>query len=114
MATNNHINYLELYSNNLAETKAFYTQVFGWRFTDYGPNYTAFENAGLEGGFEHTDEPIVNGALTVLFHNDLDFIKEAILNAGGTLDKDTFSYPGGERFEFLDPSGNKLAVWKTK
>ena len=29
----------------------------------------------------------------------------------GTIVKEIFSFPGGRRFEFTDPSGNHLAVW---
>jgi uncharacterized protein len=30
----------------LAATKTFYASAFGWGFTDYGPTYAGFENAG--------------------------------------------------------------------
>lgn len=111
MPTNNHINYIEFYANDLEKIKTFYTKVFGWTFSDYGPKYTAFSNAGLEGGFEYTEKPIVNGALIVLYHKDLEATKEAIINAGGKITKDIFSFPGGKRFQFSDPSGNELSVW---
>ena len=109
---NNHINYIELKSTNLELTKKFYSTCFNWTFTDYGPNYTAFSNSGLEGGFEFTKDKIVNGALVVLVHQNLDEIKVQIKKAGGKISVDTFSFPGGERFQFLDPSGNELAVWR--
>ena len=57
---NNHINYVEFKANNLEQTKAFYSKVFGWQFTDYGPTYIAFDESGLQGGFEKTDREIVN------------------------------------------------------
>lgn len=44
------INYVEFPSNDLAATKAFFEAVFGWSFTDYGPDYTAFTDPVLEGG----------------------------------------------------------------
>ncbi|PTT84354.1 glyoxalase family protein, partial [Pseudomonas sp. HMWF010] len=31
--------------------------------------------------------------------------------AGGQITQAIFSFPGGRRFEFRDPSGNRLAVW---
>jgi len=110
-ATNNHINYIEFYTNDLARTKDFYTSVFDWRFTDYGPNYTSFTNAGLEGGFEYSDKRPQNGALVVLYHENLEEAKQAVLNAGGKITKDIFSFPGGKRFQFQDPTGNELSVW---
>ncbi|GAB5410070.1 MAG: VOC family protein [Balneolaceae bacterium] len=105
------INYIELKATNLETTKTFYQQAFGWSFTDYGPTYTAFSDSGVEGGFEKTDEEIVNGALIVLHHKELERIQKQVEEAGGEVIVPIFSFPGGRRFQFLDPSGNELAVW---
>ena len=101
----NHINYVEFTAKDLEEIKRFYNQSFGWAFTDYGPTYVAFSESGLYGGFEQSDETIVNGALIVLYHQDLNVIKNNITEAGGTISKDIFSFPGGHRFHFTDPAG---------
>ena len=45
------INYVEFPANDLEATKAFFADVFGWSFEDFGPDYTAFEDEGLDGGF---------------------------------------------------------------
>lgn len=111
---NNHINYVELKARNLGEIKDFYTRAFDWKFVDYGPDYVAFSESGLEGGFETSDEEIVNGTLIVLYHQDLESAKANIIAANGTITKDIFSFPGGHRFHFHDPSGNELAVWSDK
>lgn len=111
---NNHINYIEFKSNDIAVTKKFYGKVFGWKFTDYGPTYTSFSESGVLGGFEKTDEPITNGVLVVLYHEDLKAVIEAVTKNGGEVVKDIFSFPGGRRFHFKDPSGNILAVWSDK
>jgi len=108
---NNHINYIEFKAHDIEKTKKFYQEVFGWTFTDYGPDYTAFSHSGLDGGFEKTDKPILNGALVVLYHTNLDTCIENIKKAGGTISVDTFSFPGGKRFHFMDLSQNELAVW---
>lgn len=108
---NNYINYIEFRAKDLNTIKTFYTKVFQWTFTDYGPTYTSFENSGINGGFEVTDKKIVNGALIVIHHRDLNEVKNKIIECGGQITKDIFSFPGGKRFEFLDPSGNELAVW---
>ena len=110
----NHINYVEFKANDLEKVKAFYHQSFGWGFTDYGPTYVAFSESGLDGGFEKTEEEIINGALVVLYHQDLNHVRGEILKAGGKISKDIFSFPGGHRFQFLDPAGNELAVWSDK
>ncbi|MCB0715311.1 MAG: VOC family protein [Chitinophagaceae bacterium] len=114
MATNNHINYIEFKARDLSAIKHFYTGVFEWTFTDYGPDYVAFSNSGLEGGFERAIPSKETGALVVLFHEDLALIKSKVLAAGGTLIKDIFSFPGGSRFHFADPAGNELAIWSDK
>ncbi|SMG50655.1 VOC family protein [Arenibacter troitsensis] len=89
----------------------FYESAFDWSFTDYGPTYIVFSESGLVGGFEKTDNEIINGALVVVFHSTPKFIKNKIIEAGGKISKDIFSFPGGHRCQFTDPSGNELAVW---
>lgn len=111
---NNNINYIEFKAIDLKKTKAFYNDCFQWQFTDYGPNYTAFANSGLMGGFELCEDPIMNGALAVLYHENLDDIMATIISKGGQISRDIFSFPGGRRFHFTDPSGNELAVWSDK
>ncbi len=111
---NNYINYVEFKAKDIEKIKDFYTKIFDWTFTDYGPTYTAFSESGLEGGFEKTENEIINGALIVLYHQNLDDVKNKITEAGGKISKDIFSFPGGHRFHFVDLSGNELAVWSDK
>ena len=113
-AKDNHINYVEFKAKEIEKIKAFYTESFSWTFTDYGPTYTAFSESGLDGGFELTENEIVNGVLIVLYHKDLEAIKTKIIKSNGKISKDIFSFPGGRRFHFIDPSGNELAVWSDK
>lgn len=109
--TDNHINYIEFKAPDLEAMKQFYSSVFGWTFTDYGPTYTAFSDSGLQGGFELSEAPIVNGALVVLYHADLQSVKQKVTEKGGTISRNIFSFPGGKRFHFKDPAENELAVW---
>ncbi len=113
---NNQIDYIEFKATDLEAVKTFYTKTFDWVFTDYGPTYTSFEAAksGVAGGFELTESKIVNGVLVVLYNEDLNLIKDKVIASGGTLTKDIFSFPGGNRFHFQDPSGNELAIWSDK
>ena len=105
------IDYIEFKSTDLKKTKAFYNELFGWTFTDYGPTYTSFSESGVTGGFELTNRPIVNGVLIVLYYENLVEIRENVKSAGGTITKEIFEFPGGKRFHFTDPSGNELAIW---
>lgn len=104
---NNHINYSEFESTDLEAKKRFNTKAFGWEFTDYGEYYTAFKSSGLEGGFEKTEEPIINGALVVLYYNDLHSIKNHLISLNTRMSTDISSFPGGRCFQFLDLSGNE-------
>jgi predicted enzyme related to lactoylglutathione lyase len=81
--TDNSINYIEFKAKDLNTTKAFYSGVFNWKFTDYGHAYASFEESGIAGGFEKTDEIIQNGVLVVLYHSDLISVKEKVIKAGG-------------------------------
>ena len=114
MSTNNHIDYVEFKAADLPVIKSFYSAAFGWDFTDYGPSYTAFSSSGLFGGFEESTEPVVNGALVVLYHEQLEACEQRVIEAGGAVVQPIFSFPGGRRFHFKDPAGNVLAVWSDK
>ena len=110
----NHINYVEFLAKDLEEVKRFYQKAFGWTFTDYGPEYTAFSGSGLEGGFAKSDNKVVNGALVILYHGNLEESQQNVEKSGGSITKSIFSFPGGRRFHFADPAGNELAVWSDK
>ncbi|TIX86220.1 MAG: glyoxalase [Mesorhizobium sp.] len=47
----------------------------------------------------------------MLYSEDLEETLGAVENAGGTIVKPIFSFPGGRRFHFVDPAGNEMAVW---
>ena len=108
------MNYVEFPAKDLAATKAFFESAFGFSFTDYGPEYTAFENQGLDGGFFQSDlaSSTENGAALIVFYsNQLEATLAKVEQAGGSIPKPIYSFPGGRRFHFTEPSGNEFAVW---
>ena len=105
------VDYLEFPAVNIAATKDFYVRVFGWKFTDYGPDYTSFEDGRLAGGFTTDRKVAQSGPLVVIYAADLEATEAKVKAAGGTIVRETFSFPGGRRFHFADPSGNELSVW---
>lgn len=110
----NKLSYLELPANNLAATKAFFSTVFGWSFTDYGEEYTAFSDQGLDGGFFRSELVSITAegaALPVIYSQNLAQTEQAVVAAGGVIIQPVFSFPGGRRFHFCEPSGNEFAVW---
>ena len=114
MNINDKINYVEFPARDIEATKTFFTTVFGWGFNDYGPEYTAFADQGINGGFYKSDSASsteTGGALIVLYSDTLEVVQERVERAGGSILKPIFSFPGGRRFHFTEPSGNELAVW---
>ncbi|TQV73992.1 VOC family protein [Aliikangiella marina] len=114
MSNHNKINYIEFQVSNIAKTKAFFEQVFGWSFTDYGEEYCAINDAGIDAGFYISDNQMraeSGSALIVLYSEDLATTQTRIEQAGGEISKPIFSFPGGRRFHFLDVNGNEFAVW---
>ncbi|MGB0925457.1 MAG: VOC family protein [Minisyncoccia bacterium] len=108
------INYIEFYTTDIVKTKKFYSEVFGWEFTDYGPTYASFHDAGIDGGMEQVPQITPGGALIVLHHENLSEIREKIINAGGKITIDIFDFPGGSRFQFTDGYSTEIAICCTK
>lgn len=106
------LDYLEFATRDLAAAQAFYTAAFGWTFTGYGPDYASFTDGRLNGGFFNAlDAPTKTNPLAILYAADLESAAQRVTNAGGTLSKPTFDFPGGRRFHFTDPTGLELSVW---
>jgi predicted enzyme related to lactoylglutathione lyase len=75
MKAHEKINYVEFPARDIEKAKAFFTAVFGWSFTDYGPEYTAFSNEGIDGGFFKSDQTCTTdsgSALVVFYSKDLE------------------------------------------
>ena len=108
------IDYIEIPTKDITLSKEFFSALFGWKFTDYGPEYTAFEDGRLNGGFftsekvAHTD----NGSVLVVFYSeDLEATMAEAIKLGASITKEIFSFPGGRRFQFTEPGGSEFSVW---
>jgi D-aminopeptidase len=105
------VDYVEFKVTDLEAAKAFYSGAFGWKFQDWGPDYASFEDGRLAGGFHLSEEVIRGGPLVIIYAVDLEAVEAGVRRNGGTIVQEIFSFPGGRRFHFTDPSGNELAVW---
>jgi len=108
------INYVEFPSKDIQATKDFFSQAFGWSFQDFGSEYASFSNQGIDGGFfksELSSSTDNGAALIVLYSQDIEATKVKVEKAKGIIVKSIFSFPGGRRFHFKEPSGNEFAVW---
>ncbi|HTQ13658.1 MAG TPA: VOC family protein [Rhizomicrobium sp.] len=105
------MDYVEFKVADMARTKAFYSAIFGWEFTDYGPGYTSFVDNGLGGGFTTAGTPTPGGPLMVFHVDDLEAAFARARAAGAVIVKPIYSFPGGRRFEMKDPDGYDIAAW---
>lgn len=114
MSSNLKLSYVEFPSSNIPATKLFFEKAFNWSFQDYGPDYSCFSNQGLDGGFYKSDLTSIaakGSALLVLKSDNLEQTQAIVESAGGVISTTIFSFPGGRRFHFTEPSGNEFAVW---
>lgn len=105
------IDYIEFSSADIAASKAFFGRAFGWNFRDYGPQYQAFADAGIDGGIDGTGQAPAGTALVILKASDLEAALRQVTEAGGVVVKPIFAFPGGRRFHFREPGGAEMAVW---
>ena len=102
------IDYVEFTSPRLEETQAFLARAFGWSFIDYGPDYRDLQDAGLGGGIARDE---TRAPLVILYADDLEAMLDRVRDAGATITREIFSFPGGRRFQFLEPGGTEMGVW---
>jgi predicted enzyme related to lactoylglutathione lyase len=107
------IDYVELPSATAHElSRAFYARAFGWDFTDFAPTYAATTFGTTDLGLQGDPADGLSAPLPVVRVDDLEAALDAVTGAGGVIAKPIFSFPGGRRFQFIDPGGNELAVWQ--
>ena len=108
------LDYVELPSATAHElTRGFYAKAFGWRFTDYGPDYSATTTGDVDVGLNGQPEEALAAPLPVVRVDDVEAALDAVTKAGGTIAKPIFAFPGGRRFHFIDPAGSEVAVWQS-
>ena len=110
-ANDRKIDYVEFPTTDIEKTKKFFNALFGWKFTDYGPDYTSFDDGRMFGGFRKADEVSTANPLIIIYSTDLESMLESVRSHGGSITKEIFEFPGGRRFHFVEPGGNELAVW---
>ena len=107
------LDYLELPVRSTENEREFYEQAFGWKFTEYGPNYAAHEDAPCQlalNGVQEGHRP--KTILPVIRVEVIENARDAVIAAGGTITLDIFAFPGGRRFHFTDPEGLELGCYE--
>lgn len=108
------IDYVEFSSGDVAASKGFFAKAFGWGFVDYGPEYQAFADAGIDGGIDGTGQAARVQAIVILKADDLEAALERVTAAGGLVTRPIFRFPGGRRFQFREPGGAGMGVWSER
>ncbi|MGA9658774.1 MAG: VOC family protein [Asticcacaulis sp.] len=114
MPSHHKIDYVEFPAKDLSAVKTFYSTVFGWNFMDYGPDYAAITDAGLDGGFDANAPTSSASPLVILYSENLEESLTAVRAGNAPITQEIYAFPGGRRFHFKDPSGNELAVWSDR
>lgn len=107
------LDYVELPATDIAATRGFYEQAFGWSMTQFAPTYSATTTGDTDVGLQSSVPDRPAAPLPVIQVEDLEAALAAVERAGGTIVQPIRSFPGGRRFHFRDPSGNELAAWET-
>lgn len=110
----NKIDFIEFPAKNIfdiSKAKTFYGKAFNWAFNDWGEDYIDTSSSGLGSGFNADPDHRPHNPLIVIYVKNLQETCTKIIESGGKITREIFSFPGGRRFHFKDPIGNELAVW---
>jgi predicted enzyme related to lactoylglutathione lyase len=102
--------FVELPSESIELSERFFKEAFGWKMTGFGPTYACTMTGDVDLGLQADKADATKAPLAVIAVDDLEQSLTAVQAAGGTISRQVFSFPGGRRFHFVDPSGNELAV----
>ncbi len=103
-------NFIELPTRDLFASQIFFERVFGMNMTGFGPSYACTLTGDVDIGLQADPLEASKAPLPVIEVEDLEATLAAVKAAGAVIVKPIFSFPGGRRFQFLDPSGNELAA----
>jgi predicted enzyme related to lactoylglutathione lyase len=106
------INFIELPATDIDASRRFFTEAFGLAFTDFGPSYSCMMTGDVDLGLQADPAAATKAPLAVIEVDDLEDALAAVMRAGGKIVRPIFAFPGGRRFQFLDPYGNELAAMK--
>ncbi len=108
--------HVEIPAVDQQNTARFYKEVFGWDCgqSDETVPYTRFQSGSIGGGFTRLSGMYAPGeVLLYIDSDDLETDVQRIKSHGGKILMPRLDVPGfGSLALFIDPSGNRLALWE--
>lgn len=111
------VDFIEFPAKNVKQVQAardFFETVFAWEYQEWGDDYVDTKSSGVGTGINADASHRPSQALVVIYSKDVEATRAKVIQTGGKITRDIFSFPGGRRFHFRDPTGNELAVWSDK
>ena len=111
----NKLAHFAIEADDVARARAFYENVFGWRFEPWGPpDFYLIHGAGVHGALQKRHEPPPKGRKGFECSFAVDELKaamKAVEAAGGALVGTQSTIPGvGELIVFQDTEGNEAII----
>lgn len=110
-----HVCHIEIASRDMAASKKFYGELFGWTFKPMGETYEFFDAGNAQGAIDTDAKPSAEGTVLVLYCDDINAKLAEIEGAGGKTIKGKTPIPGhGASYAyFADPAGNRMGIFAT-
>jgi len=117
----NNVSFFVVHADSLPRARAFYEQVFGWRFAPWGPPdfflVTTGEDGdpGIEGALQKRHEVVPGERMTgfecTISVEDIDATAAAVVASGGRIVLPKCEIPTvGYLIKFQDPEGNLVCA----
>ncbi len=122
----NRVTHFEIPAADPRQVMDFFSQTFGWRFTEFDPGNYWMAETGATGGTGEPGSPGINGAImkrrdpaqpvvTTILVANIDDTIDKIKTNGGTIVVEKMEVPStGWLAYFKGPDGNIHGVWQTK
>ena len=106
------IDYFEIPVPDARKSSAFFSKAFGFGARAYGDDYIEVRDGGVLGGLNGDAGDRSSHPLIGIRTDDIAAAEKAIVEAGGTITKPIYGFPGGKRLFFREPGGAELMVYQ--
>jgi predicted enzyme related to lactoylglutathione lyase len=105
------IQLIELQVTDIERAVAFYRDVFGWEVTLPDSAYALLDAGPVPIGLVVQDSVRPGGAMLVIVTEDLELLRDRVVEYGGMLRQPIAPSWRGRQFRFSDLDGNDIVVW---